>query len=61
VHLEETRIRIYILDPQQLHHRLHLVGPIVFAIREHVSKLVGFMLPECGAPGCGEYFAPVGV
>ena len=39
VHLEETRIRIDVVCPQQLHHRRHLVGPIVFAIREHISKL----------------------
>jgi len=39
VDLEETRIGSDVICPQLLHHRLHLVGPIVFAIREYVSKL----------------------
>src|SRR5262249_24345257 len=25
-------------------------GPIIFAIREYVSKLAGFIFPVCGAP-----------
>jgi hypothetical protein len=58
MYLEQTRIRVDVLCPQLRHHRLHLVGPIVFAIREHVPSRLGFTLPECGAPGCGEYFAP---
>jgi hypothetical protein len=60
-HLKETRIRIDVVCPQQLHHRRHLVGPIVFAIREHISELAKFIVPECGAPGCGVYVAPVGL
>ena len=40
VHFEETGIRGDVFCPQLLHHRLHFMGPIVFAIREHVSKLV---------------------
>ena len=39
VHLEETRICIDVVCPQQLHHRLHVVGPIVFDIRRHISEL----------------------
>jgi hypothetical protein len=38
-HLEETRIRVDVVCPQQLHHRRHLVGPIVFAVREHICEL----------------------
>jgi hypothetical protein len=40
VHFEETGIRGDVFCPQLLHHRLHFMGPIVFATREHVSKLV---------------------
>jgi integrase len=39
VHLEETRICIDVVCPQQLHHRLHVVGPIVFDIRGHILEL----------------------
>ena len=39
VHLEETRICVDVLRPQPLHHRLHFTGPIILAIRQHVSKL----------------------
>ena len=39
VHLEETRICVDVLRPQPLHHRLHFMGPIILAIRQHVSKL----------------------
>ena len=60
VHFEETGIRGDVFCPQLLHHRLHFMGPIVFAIREHVSKLVWIHGPTYGAPGCGIYAAPVG-
>src|SRR6185295_15807981 len=39
VHFEETGIRGDVFGPQLFHHRLHFMRPIVFAIREHVSKL----------------------
>src|SRR6266446_5395111 len=38
MNLEQTRIRVDVLCPQLLHHR-PLVGPIIFPIREYVSKL----------------------
>ena len=40
VHFEETGISGDVFCPQLLHHRLHFMGPKVFATREHVSKLV---------------------
>ncbi len=39
VHFEETGIRGDVFCPQLLHHRLHFMGPIVFAIWEHISRL----------------------
>src|SRR5258708_920725 len=39
MNLEQTRIRGDVFCPQVLHHFLHLMGAIIFAIREHVSKL----------------------
>jgi hypothetical protein len=39
VHFEESRIRGDVLCPQLLHHRLYLMGPIIFAIRQHVPEL----------------------
>jgi hypothetical protein len=65
VHLEETRICIDVVCPQKLHHRLHVVGPIVFDIRGQISELAyidcsgvrGARDVECTSPrsACGQY------
>ena len=60
-HLEETRIRVDEVCPKQFHHRRHLVGPKVFAVRELFASRLRFIVPEWGAPGCGVYVAPVGL
>ena len=51
MNFEQTRIRVDVLCPQLLHHRLHLMGAIIFAIRQNVSKQA--KIHDSGVRGAG--------
>ena len=49
VHLEESRICVDVLRPQQLDHRLHFMGAIVVAMWKPVSELA--LIHDAGVRG----------
>src|ERR1700729_1171208 len=58
MNFEKARIRLDVLYSQLLHQHLNLMGAIIFAIRQHASKLLEIHISRIGGAAMGSVRRP---